>query len=200
MVILWIDQDMDSANKITDEELLLSYYQGNEEAFVSLWDSLGDDLYNISVKLICDLKLAEDLCQFAWEEIISNQSKYKEMLLDKRLKLRAYMITMIRNRHIDTIRAKRTDDDLNTDDSIADNVTATPPEDAMIQEKLFIIEKCLQKMALIYREIFILIKIEGLSLKEISDLLEIKLETAKTRRRASYKQMDECVEVNYVNK
>jgi RNA polymerase sigma factor (sigma-70 family) len=185
---------MDSSIIKSYEDLLARYYEGDIKSFEILWGRLGNDLYNFAIKLTSNQNIAEDLCHFAWESILSNDAKYANLIAAGGFKLKSYMIRMIRNRYIDEIRKHGDDAELLEEDLPGGG---NPLGSSELEEAYSVIEKCLEKLSYIYKEVFILIKVENMSLADVAEMLGIKLETAKTRRRESYKHMDTCLEANY---
>jgi hypothetical protein len=103
------------------------------------------------------------------------------------------MFRIIRNKYIDDLRKKGRYEELPDEQAMADDIFSNPESKLEFKDMLGKIEACLAKLKTIYREVYVLTKVAGHSLEEVAELLNVKTETAKNRRRISYKHMKMCL-------
>jgi len=147
--------------------------------------------YGIALKITQDIGLAEDSVQSAFEKIMEHKDKYFSLPPVKR---DSYIVVMVRNKAIDLVRSKK-----HTEISI-DTISETELQYADFSdvEKVYedkegyeYLTKLIKELPPLYQVVFEMRYVEGFSIDEISQLLDIKKDTVTTqlaRARAKVKK------------
>ena len=163
--------------------LITQLVAGNHEAFAALYDRLGKKLYATAVQLDCTHQEAEDITHDLFVEL----AHHRQQLSDVK-NLDAYIFTMLRNAVSRLQRRKKTG--LKAflqwaSDQVARNRThefpATLPTDNL--------SKALNLLPEGQRTVLILRVISGLSFKQISSIVEIKMNTTASRYRYAIQKL-----------
>lgn len=163
-----------------DKELIRKCQTGDKEAFYELISRYHPFVYKFLVKITEDEGIAEDLTQETFLKIIKNIDKYD---LDGRAKFSTYVITVSKNCYIDYIRREKKwmqaipiDENSNIED-ISTNVEDLVLDKMYNQDIIEEIENLTDEQKLVIKMKYI----EGLTLKEIGDRLNLETKTVKSR-------------------
>ncbi len=163
--------------------LITQLVAGDHEAFAALYDRLGAKLYATAVQLNCTHQEAEDIAHDLFVEL----ARHRQQLSDVK-NLDAYIFTMLRNAVSRLQRRKKIG--LKAflqwaSDQVARNrthdVPATLPDDNL--------SKALNLLPEGQRTVLILKVISGLSFKQISSVVGIKMNTAASRYRYAIQKL-----------
>lgn len=176
-----------------DEELMLAFSQGNEHAFVILFNRYDQQVMGFLVKRVCyDRALAEDLSQKVWMSLIQGSQSYQTTA-----KFRTFLFTIVRNRVIDHYRASREHlhvGDLYADDGVEEAEAGhllTPDQAYEQEQEMQQLEAALLELPEHYRMVLLLFYEQDMTVQEISQALDMPLERTKSRiryaRQALYK-------------
>ncbi|WP_416148267.1 RNA polymerase sigma factor SigW [Salipaludibacillus sp. HK11] len=170
---------------IVVKKIILEVKKGNQEAFAELMDLYKDKVYHIVYRMLGNVHEAQDVSQEAFLRAYSNIDSY-----DINRKFSTWLFRIATNLAIDRIRKKKPDfhledqvagtEDLNYYSQISgDDVL---PEDQVVQfEMQEWIQDEVMQLPPKYRSAIILKYLEDLSLKEISEILNLPVATVKTR-------------------
>jgi len=178
----------------TDEDLMLAFGEGNEEAFVELVKRYEKQIFNYMYRMVNNWHIAEDLTQDVFMALVNNASRYHPTA-----KFSTYIYTIASN-IISKEWGKQNrrpkffslshwfGGDKDVDDlekgSPAEYL-ADPNFDILKQtehkEVSEAINEALKKIPPHQREAFVLRRFLELSYEEIADILDIPIGTAKTR-------------------
>jgi RNA polymerase sigma-70 factor (ECF subfamily) len=168
--------------------LITQLVAGNHEAFAALYDRLGKKLYATAVQLDCTHQEAEDVVHDLFVELARHRHELAHVK-----NLDAYIFTMLRNAVSRLQRRKKTG--LKAflqwaSDQVARNRThefpATLPDDNL--------SKALNLLPEGQRTVLILKVVSGLSLKQISSVVGIKMNTAASRYRYAIQKLKSTLE------
>ena len=163
--------------------LITQLVAGDHEAFAALYDRLGEKLYATAVQLNCTHQEAEDIAHDLFVEL----ARHRQQLSDVK-NLDAYIFTMLRNAVSRLQRRKKIG--LKAflqwaSDQVARNrthdVPATLPDDNLSKALILLPEQ--------QRTVLILKVISGLSFKQISSVVGIKMNTAASRYRYAIQKL-----------
>lgn len=163
-----------------DEKLIIRCQQGDKEAFQNLISKYHPFVYKFLIRLTGDKTLAEDLTQDVFLKIIRNIDRFN---VHGGAKFSTYLIAIAKNCYIDELRrTSRVSVNFDTTENIRDLVDEKNIDEIVV-EKLYSMEigGSLKNLT---EEQRIAIKLkynEGLSLKEISEILNIEPKTVKSR-------------------
>ncbi len=172
----------------TDEEIVISYKNGNQEAFKRLIDRYLSSLYNLAARL-ANQNDAPDIVQEIFIKVWKNINHFD---LSK-ASFKTWIFTIAKNTITDFLRKRRHSlfSDMNGDgpedvNSFEENILDEKPlpEEALqkLQDREFL-NGILKKMSPVENEILILHYQEEMTFSEIGRVLNKSLNTVKSRHR-----------------
>ena len=189
---------MNKVLDLTDNELIQSFQEGNTRAFDALLDRHQERIYNTILFMVKDSYLAEDLIQEIFIKIIDNlkQRKYNE-----EGKFSAWIMRIAHNLCIDYFRGKkkmpmtRGNDDWDPFDFISSGEKNS--EEATVNKQVLSdAKKLLSHLPDEQKEIVMMRLYYDMSFKEISDTLNISINTALGRMRYALINLRKLIEKN----
>lgn len=171
---------MEVVGFLEDNKLIKMCQNGDKDAFHNLINKYHSIVYKFLIKLTEDTNLAEDLTQETFLKVIRNIDKFD---LYGKAKFSTYLMTIARNCFIDEIRrTKGYKFNYNIDD-----VLDVPAHEDGVEEKIVNriygreVAKTLESLTEEQKIVIKLKYIEGLTLKEISEILDVEPKTIKSR-------------------
>ncbi len=169
----------------SDEELMLSYRDGDAGAFDVLYRRHKGGLYRYLVRQCRDSAVAEELFQDVWMNLIRARRRYTVAA-----KFTTYLYRLAHNRLIDHYRKHAHAAAASFDDGDGEELASLPdgrepPPDAALDTR----RQAQRLLALIaelpevQREAFLLQQEGGMSVEEIAQATGVTRETAKSRLR-----------------
>jgi len=166
-----------------DNNLIKKYLDGDENSFSKIVDIYLKQILNFSYKLVGNRKDAEDVTQEVFLKVWKNLNKFD---LEKNFK--TWIFAIARNTCIDFLRKKKEIPFSKFDNEEGDNVLEDslvdkelkPDEVFIVTENKEKIENALSKISFIQKEVIILRYMNELSFNEISEILNIHLNTIKS--------------------
>ena len=172
----------------TDEEIILAYKKGNEEALKTLIKRYASPLYNFTARLT-NRSAATDSVQEVFIKAWKNISRFDP----ERASFKTWVFTIAKNTTTDFLRKKKSllFSDLEKDgdadsDSFAENIPAEdllPDETLQKLEDSQMLDKILEKLPPDYREVLVLHYQEEMTFEEIGKILDKSLNTIKSQHR-----------------
>lgn len=174
-----------------DEELMILYAAGEVAAFEILVSRHERAIFNFILRSVGRREVAEELLQETFLRIIKSAPKYQ-----KTAKFTTWAYTIARNLCIDRARkySKRKEYSLNQTvggddggatflDNLVDDEAASGGVD--LEKKVFLerLKEALDELPEDQREVFVMREFSGLKFREIADILDIPVPTAKSRMR-----------------
>lgn len=163
-----------------DNNLIKKCQQGEKEAFQLLISKYHPLVYKFLLKLTQNKELAEDLTQETFLKLIRNIEKYD---IYGKAKFSTYIITVAKNCYIDEIRKSRR---ISLDYNLEDYANKLPDESKMeeaVVNRMYAseVEGRLEDLTEEQKLAIRLKYIEGLTLKEIGEILNVETTTVKSR-------------------
>lgn len=164
----------------TDEELMDQVVKGNSRAFTEVYERYSKPMLNYFYKMLWQDKLkAEDFMQELFTKII-----HKPHLFNSKLKFKTWIFSIANNMCKNEYRKQEVRKGSNND--LHDNIAINDGSDNQIKkvdESLFTdrLKEELNELSFSHREVFILRFKQGLSLKEIAEVLDVSEGTVKSR-------------------
>lgn len=163
-----------------DNKLIKRCQVGDKEAFQELISKYHPFVYKFLIKITEDERVAEDITQETFLKIIRNIEKFD---VYGKAKFSTYIITISKNCYIDYLRKeKKFLQDIAIDENINVEDINTNTENIVI-DKIYG-EAIIKELENLSEEQKLAIKmkyIEGLTLKEIGEKLELEPKTVKSR-------------------
>lgn len=185
--------------ELTDEQLMENFQNGDSAAFDQLLSKYGSKiLYFIMKKLNIPKPAAEDLMQEIFIKVIEKRDTF-----NTERKFSTWLYTVANNRCIDYMRTDKNKQTSSLDKEITAEAggathleliksdSGDPEQYSYNKQIKEYVDEGVQELKEELKEVFMLREIEGLSLKEISDITGAPLNTVKTRLRTAYSNLRE---------
>ncbi|MDE6097410.1 MAG: sigma-70 family RNA polymerase sigma factor [Muribaculaceae bacterium] len=177
---------MQSIKKMTDDQLVNAYAQGNNPAFDELLMRHRQRVYAYIMQMVKDPDASEDIFQETFVKAIMTirQGRYNEVG-----KFSAWITRIARNLIIDFFRQEKAEASVSTDDENYDvlnrrELSEGTVEDMMIDSQIRAdIRKIIMHLPESQREVLMMRYYKNLSFKEIAELTGVSINTALGRMR-----------------
>jgi RNA polymerase sigma factor (sigma-70 family) len=169
------------AKKYSEEELILSLQQRDQQAFSYLYDNYAPALNGVIFRMVEEKELAEDILQEAFIKIWDNFTQYDS----SKGRLFTWMINLTRNLTIDTLRSKnykkqqKISADENSVSNLSNNYSGAERFDTIG------LRKNVENLKPEQKRIIDLAYFSGYTQDEIAKEIGIPLGTVKTRMRTA---------------
>ena len=172
--------------KIDDIDLVARVVEGDEQAFLALYDRYVNRVYGLTLHILGNPQLAEEVTQDTFLKLWSRARQY----LSERGSFLPWLLTIARRVALDRIRleARRPSlTDSNDPETIWQNLpdSETTTEEARWRSMYFAV----QSLHPDQRKVIELAYYQGMSQSEIADVLGWPLGTVKTRLRAAMENL-----------
>jgi len=170
--------------KLTDEELIAMFQDGDEGAFEELVNRYADRLLNFAYRFVFDKQEAEDIVQDTFLRVYINRHAYREIA-----KFSTWIYTITANLAKTSLRKRKyrkvmylshmgpnEDKDFEIKDEGEFNLLE---KDLRVDED--VVQRALDRLPEHFKTILILRDIQELSYEEISKILDIPIGTVKSR-------------------
>jgi RNA polymerase sigma-70 factor (ECF subfamily) len=169
--------------RITDEQLIASFQQGDQTAFTELVKRYKDPLFNYVSRMLKDSVFAEDIVQETFVRVYRNRDRYQQIA-----KFSTWIYTIAINLTKTEIRRQSLRRFLSISSSSDDGKTFELPDTRVNLEKLAEdtilgdnIRDAIASLPKVFKEVVILRDIQELSYEEISKIVGVPLGTVKSR-------------------
>lgn len=162
----------------SEKDLIQAFQEGDEFAFVSLYNRYKDAVYGFCLKMVQDEALAQDLMQETFLRVYENRER-----LMKAGSFKSWMFTIARNQCLNRLRRRKREVPLEKERGEEPVVPKgkTPVARLEKSEQIDLVDRCLQQLKPSYREVIILREYQGLSYKEIAAVTRSTLSAIKSR-------------------
>jgi RNA polymerase sigma-70 factor, ECF subfamily len=172
-----------------DEDLMISYQQGNAAAFEVLYERHKGGVFRYLLAKCHQQEIAEELFQDVWMKLIATRDRY-----EIRAKFTTYLYQIAHNHFIDYFRKTRTDvfkqKDYDKDvEQIIENGQKQADEQLELQRKTETLSELVDNLPDEQRDAFLLREESGLTVTEIAKVTGVNTETAKSRLRYAVKKL-----------
>lgn len=177
---------METLKTMTDEQLVSSYSNGNNQAFDILLARHRRSVFNYIHFTVRDRDLAEDIFQdtFVKAIVTIKQGRYQESG-----KFRAWISRIAHNLIIDHFRQEKNENQVSNDDGMVDLFNNSKFSDETIEDQLIKkqitsdVRKLIDYLPDVQREVLEMRYYQDLSFKEISEQTGVSINTALGRMR-----------------
>jgi RNA polymerase sigma factor (sigma-70 family) len=168
--------------KVADEALLAGLATGDAEITVAFVRRFQSMVYGVAIAVLGDAQLAEDIAQQTFERAW----RHAQMYDSRRGSVKTWLRTIAHNLAIDAVRARRPTPVAPEDfDSLLDVVTDTPERHALADETSSRMRAAVAKLPREQARALVMAGIYGMTAKQVSEVEQIPLGTAKTRIRTA---------------
>lgn len=196
----------EKVEKLSDEELLMHYLDGDVGAFEELYQRHRKPIYSFILRSVQSPELAEELMQEVFMRLIQNAEKYV-----RDAKLTTWLYTIARNLCIDSFRrakhrkALSLQQTIGRDESQQSSTLEAVLEDPHAQEasekRVFQIEVqealkiCIQKLSDDQREVYLMREVSHMPYQDIAAVVGTSENTVKSRMRYALEHMKRHMKV-----
>lgn len=192
---------MEKLRMKTDEELVVLYAKGNNNAFDILLSRYQSSIYSYINFIVHNKDLAEDIFQETFVKVIMTikQNRYTESG-----KFKAWIMRIAHNLIIDNYRQERIENTISNDEVEVDlfnnmKLCDDSIEDHMVrQQALKDVRKLVEFLPENQREVLVMRYYQDLSFKEIADITGVSINTALGRMRYALLNMRRMAEENKI--
>jgi RNA polymerase sigma factor (sigma-70 family) len=189
------------SSKITDQNLVKQYVQGNEACLEMLINRHKDRIFTTIILIVKDSYIAEDLFQETFIKIIKNLKKGK---YNEEGKFLPWAIRIARNMSIDYFRKMKRMPTITGSDGEdvfrKIKLAVDNREEEMIRnEKETMVRDVISKLPEEQRQVLILRHYGDLSFKEIAAMTGVSINTALGRMRYALNNMRKMMEHTSIN-
>jgi RNA polymerase sigma-70 factor (ECF subfamily) len=170
-----------------DGALIASVRAGNQSAMAELYDRYSSIVYAVAMRVLGDTAAAEDVLQDIFMQLWRNPGTFDA----SRGSLAPWLAVIARNRAVDALRKRRTQNDIEDVTLSVEPDMAAEADRARVAEK---IRSVLKDMPAPQRSALELAYFEGYSHAEIAKKMGEPLGTIKTRIRAGLMLLRKAVE------
>ena len=171
-------------------DLLARTALGDRQAFAELYEATRAKLFAVSLRIVRERPLAEEVLQDGFVSIWNHASDYARA---KSAPL-TWMTAIVRNRSLDVIRRARELSDV--DDVLSGNLvdeSAAPPREAEERADAHDIRRCLEELDAEQRQTIALAFFHGLTHSELAAHLKRPRGTVKTHVRRGLIRLRDCL-------
>lgn len=182
------------ASEPSDEELLLAYQDGEVAAFRTLFERYRKPLFNFLLRRVRDRGRAEELYQDVWAKVIERSDDFRG---DS--KFSTWMYAIARNRCIDysrrmKFRAHRSLDSVRPGYSqpVVERMASSQPTTDDLATAVTLRQRiawAVEELPVDQQEVFLLRQIQGLTFREIADIVCAPVNTVKSRMRYALERL-----------
>ena len=192
---------MKTLKMMTDEELVVNYAEGNNDAFDTLLERYQNSIHSYIYFIVRNKELAEDIFQETFVKVIMTikHGRYTE-----NGKFKAWITRIAHNLIIDYFRQVRSENTISNDDvemDLFNNVKlcdGTIEDNIIRSQVLSDVKKLVMHLPDNQREVLEMRYYQDLSFKEIADLTGVSINTALGRMRYAILNMRRMAEENRI--
>ena len=177
-------------SSVTDEELMMAYANGDAASFETLFKRNQGALFRYCNRQCQNQSVAEELFQEVWVKVMKARKAYAPTA-----KFNTYLFTLAHNLLVDYFRsvASKTDG-LRPENLVDPDLTSNSDNNGVFQKvdrrmKVKHLFEILEKLPPKQREVFLLREETGMSMQQISQVLDTNQETVKSRLRFALKNL-----------
>ena len=188
-------------SEMTDEELAMSYVNGNNKAFDLLLERNQSRLFSYILFIVHDRSMAEDLFQETFVKIIS---KLHEGKYSSSGKFVSWMLRIAHNAVMDWYRRQKNEKTMevyNENDLYGDSTSVLDAniENHFVKEQVLRdVQRMMNLLPITQREVVFMRFYQNLSFKEIAELTNVSINTALGRMRYDVMKMRRMAAANGV--
>lgn len=156
--------------------LLSQVKQGNQRAFEKLFDLYADRVFSFAQKLVKRKEIAEEIVQDVFLTLWKNHEQ-----LDVSSNFTSYLFTITKNKSLNSIRKQVNINRLKAEAPKKSATTQNPEKQLIHKELKQEIQRAIEQLPPRQKQAFYLSRTEGKSYKEISEELEISVQTVKNQ-------------------
>lgn len=159
-----------------DRHLIEDFQQGDEFAFISIYNRYKTPVYAFCVKMLGDREQARDVMQETFLRVYENRDR-----LSNASSFKAWIFTIARNQCLNQIRKARWQVPLENEREPVAARAETPISQLEKSERVALVSRYLNELKAEYREVIILREYQNMSYDEIAAVTRSTLSSVKSR-------------------
>ena len=172
--------------EIDDNQLVKRVAQGDERAFLTLYDCYVGRVHALTLRILGDAMLAEEATQDTFLKLWSRANTY----LAERGSLLLWLLTIARRTALDRLRLETRRPMLSDSNDPAETLQTIPNGDSLSQENRWrSMYFAVQALSPEQRQVIELAYYQGMSQSEMAEVLGLPLGTVKTRLRTGMERL-----------
>ena len=175
-------------NDLNESELIAQVAQGNERAFLEIYDCYASRVHGLTLHILRDPMLAEEATQDTFLKLWSRSNQY----LAERGPFLPWLLTIARRVALDRVRLEARRPALSSSNDPDDAWLTIPDLETTGEESRWrSMHFAVQSLSSDHRKVIELAYYQGLSQSEIAEVLGWPLGTVKTRLRTAMEKLRE---------
>jgi RNA polymerase sigma-70 factor (ECF subfamily) len=170
-----------------DQDLIRGVADGDRDAFIQLYDRYASRVYGLSLRMLGNSMIAEEITQEAFLKLWTRANTYRS----KKGTLLGWLLTITRHIAIDKIRLESRRPDVFESFEEKDWDWLPDPKSTTEEARWRTLRFQLGELPTPQRQVIVLAFYHGLSQQQISEHLDIPLGTVKTRVRLGMNKLRE---------
>jgi RNA polymerase sigma factor (sigma-70 family) len=173
-----------------DDELIISFREGNDLAFITLYNRYKYAVYNFCLKMLADSDTAKDVVQSVFIKIYEKRGQ-----LEQPGSFRQWLFAIARNESISYFRKNKIFSPLHEkmENTNSDNTISAVERDSEIA----LVNNAIAQLEPDLREVIILREYQSLSYREIGEIVGIPEKTVKSRLYRARQMMYEILKPHF---
>jgi RNA polymerase sigma-70 factor, ECF subfamily len=172
--------------EIDDYQLVKRVAQGDEQAFLALYDCYVSRVHALTLRILNDRMLAEEATQDTFLKLWSRAHMY----LAERGPLLLWLLTIARRTALDRLRLEARRPTLSDSNDPTETLQSIPDSDPLPEENRWrSLHFAVQTLSAEHRQVIELAYYYGLSQSEIAEVLGWPIGTVKSRLRAAMERL-----------
>ena len=176
-----------------DTAIIEAFQNGDEFAFVSLYNRYKNPVYSFCLKMLMNSELAQDVMQDTFLRVY----EHRDRLLNAG-SFKAWLFTIARNQCLNQLRRNNVhvsyEGDLSDAKQLNQKVRQSPMSDLEKSEKVALVNRFLLELKPDYREVIVLREYQNLSYEEIAAVTRSTLSAVKSRLFKARKKLAKYME------
>ncbi len=169
-----------------DKNILIRAKMGDLDAFERILSFYEKAIFNYCLRILKNTDNAKDATQETFIKVYTHRKS-----IDPEKNIKTWIFTIATNTAYDFIRVKkrRNEKSIDEKDETIEGIATYYPEEGLISD----VEQALDRINLDYKNALLLFYQQGFEYKEIAEILEIPINTVKTRISRGKEQLKEIL-------
>ncbi len=159
-----------------DKQLIEDFQEGDEFAFISIYNRYKTPLYAFCVKMLGDQELARDVVQETFLRVYENRHR-----LSNSGAFKAWIFTIARNQCLNQIRRARWQVPFEDEREATSFTQETPVSRLEKSERITLVSHFINELKPEYREVVVLREYQNMSYEDIAAITRSTLSAVKSR-------------------
>jgi RNA polymerase sigma-70 factor (ECF subfamily) len=170
---------------LPDQDLWLKIRSGDRESFASLFNNYYQQLYQFAGRFVQDTQTAENIVQDLFVKLWIDKDK-----IQIKSALKSYLYTATKNRSLTTRKRALNQIPSEKHSSQEQETAGSPEDDYILNETYLAVQKAVANLPERCRLVYQMKRFDNLHYSEISEILNISVNTVKTQLQRALKSLE----------